>query len=395
MDDRTLLCAIYRFRAICLRLFASLMTRFALAPILVIFLGLSSGSAWGELISSAQVTGIQVYDLGEGSVPHKMNNNGYVAGKDSSNQACVWLNGTKTVLGTLGGTQSEALDVNDDGTVVGWSYLSPGKKAAFKWTAAGGMVRLDSGSTAESVATAINGAGDVVGYRTGSGQYRSMVWYNSGSGGPLFGSLNTIPTGINKNRLIVGYRLGSDNNPNSGFYWNGLGNGQSWTTGYSDYYPFAGINDNGMTAGQDDLKEAANLLIGNSGPWPIGRLNPNDLASSAYGLNDLSTLIVGSSDNKALLFDTVDHNIYNMNDFLDPSSDFDLLKSFSDVNNFGQVCGIGDVNGSDHGFAGQAIIVPEPGTLALVTCGLSEAIPWCFKKVVKLVSGGADDENEK
>jgi probable HAF family extracellular repeat protein len=46
-------------------------------------------------------------------------------------------------LGTLGGTESSAAAVNNNGQVVGYSYTAGNPEAqAFSWTAAGGMVDL-------------------------------------------------------------------------------------------------------------------------------------------------------------------------------------------------------------------------------------------------------------
>jgi probable HAF family extracellular repeat protein len=328
----------------------------ARATLLVTLLCLAS-TAQAETIS-----GITLTDLGAGVVPNAINNVGQVVGQDGSGQAFLWQSGTFTPLGTLGGTQSAANDINDSGVVVGWANLANGKQHAFKWD--GAITDLDAGINYATVAEAVNNSGDVAGWATTSGQYRSRYWPNGGSGQNLFGTANSKALGIDNSGDIVGVRINATSgSPDLGYYWQ-YGNGSSWKYGYGGYYPLAGIANNGMTAGQDGL-EAASLAIGDSVPSPIGRLNPTDLASSACGLNDASTYIVGYSDTQGLLFDTTTHTLYNLNNLLPTGTSFTQLTSANDINNSGEFVGVGLVGGVEHGFVGQ-IVVPEPSTL----CGL-------------------------
>jgi putative phosphoribosyl transferase len=66
-------------------------------------------------------------------------------------------------LGSLpGGSVSRASDI-DNGQVVGWALTAAGEQHAFSWTAAGGMVDLDTSGGSHSEATAVD-AGQVVGF---------------------------------------------------------------------------------------------------------------------------------------------------------------------------------------------------------------------------------------
>src|SRR5262245_13233607 len=58
-------------------------------------------------------------------------------------------------LGTLGGTSAEALGINDEGGVVGWSLLANGRAHAFLWRA-GKMSDLGALAGGRSQANDVN-----------------------------------------------------------------------------------------------------------------------------------------------------------------------------------------------------------------------------------------------
>jgi probable HAF family extracellular repeat protein len=81
-------------------------------------------------------------------------------------------------LGTLGGTFSSALAMNDRGLVVGYSTpVGDQHNRAFAWSSTRGIRNLGvlSGMT-DSVATDVNTAGQVTGYTYGHGQVRAFRW---------------------------------------------------------------------------------------------------------------------------------------------------------------------------------------------------------------------------
>ncbi len=118
-------------------------------------------------------------------------------------------------LGTLGGTESNAFGVSDDGTrVVGSSSLGNGSTRAFLWTQGGAMVNLGVlGTGPESFAYGISGDGStVVGYSNDStvgGFYRAFRWTQA-TGMTRLGSLNngddSYAQATNRDgSVIVGY----------------------------------------------------------------------------------------------------------------------------------------------------------------------------------------------
>jgi probable HAF family extracellular repeat protein len=112
---------------------------------------------------------------GNNSVANDINNSGQVAGYsyltgDSAYHATVWNGTTATDLGTLGGKLSEAYAINDHGMVIGWSETSNGSIHATLWngTTATDLNSFLNASTTNAGwvlerAYSINGNGWIVG----------------------------------------------------------------------------------------------------------------------------------------------------------------------------------------------------------------------------------------
>jgi probable HAF family extracellular repeat protein len=110
-------------------------------------------------------------------------------------------------LGTLGGANSQAHDMNDHTQVVGVSNTADGNDHAFLWTAARGMEDLGTLGGRYSFALGISKTGKVVGQsETAAGTFEAFLWTRGGgmrSLGTLGGEAASAFS-INTHREVVG-----------------------------------------------------------------------------------------------------------------------------------------------------------------------------------------------
>ena len=97
----------------------------------------------------------------------------------TTRHAFRYAGGVLQDLGTLGGASSEAADVSNDGTVVGWAEDGSGSRRAFAWQN-GSMVDLNtqinpSAGWVLEAATGVSSAGAIVGYGRHDGQVRAFM----------------------------------------------------------------------------------------------------------------------------------------------------------------------------------------------------------------------------
>lgn len=341
------------------------------------------GAGWGA--DSAGGALLQVMDLGAGVSPQAINNLGDVAGQNAAGRAFRWSGGGMTDLGTVGGSASQALDINDSGVVVGWSLDGAGDQKAIRWTAGCGMENLDSSVVFESVAEAVNSHGDVVGWRT-DGNFVSSTWWTEAdvNGEFLFsGTTNHQALGIYDDAKIVGITLDAGGVPSQGFYWNGTDSTSAFSGALGDsFYPIAGVNDVDLSAGLASDK-AAILQIGDADFTFLGKLSPTDTFSIANGLNDVGQ-IVGESDGKGFIFDLADLMMTDPNDYELLNTELGLFSIIRllDINDAGQFVGVATIAGVEHGFIGwlteeqAAFAIPEPSTLTSLAWALWPLTTW-------------------
>lgn len=270
-----------------------------------------------------------------------INNLGQVAGAfEKPEDYAIWraffFDGTKVVdLGTLGGTESTAFDLNDLGQVVGYSRMgmnnpSPISTQAFVWQNET-MTGLGTLGGSVSYAYGINNKGEIVGGADTGSQHHAFVWKDN-----IMTDLKTLggtwseAHDINEASQIAGVSEISDGFWRAFLYQNGsmqdlgtLGGDISWAIE---------INNLGQIVGYSDL------IAG----------------------NDLSDF----SDYRACLWENGGR--VDLNTLIDENFGWNLFSAYG-INDLGQIVGEGIINGQTHAFL--LTPVPEPMTLAMLALG--------------------------
>ena len=83
-------------------------------------------------------------------------------------------------LGTLGGSNSQAIAVTPFGQVAGSSEIASGENHAFSWTRSGGMIDLGTLGGSFSGALAMNSSGQVVGNSVTTSENHAFSWTRAG-----------------------------------------------------------------------------------------------------------------------------------------------------------------------------------------------------------------------
>jgi probable HAF family extracellular repeat protein len=316
---------------------------------LLLLLVTESARAAGGIAPAYTIT-----DLGIGHA-YAINDNGEVAGLSgaSSFQAFFYSGGVKTLLGTFGANESRAWGLNGAGKVVGsYGNTSIGPSFAFAWASGVGtpipfMNAYD-----------INDQDQIVGDRA-VGSIVNAAIYQNGSITDLgtLGGNSSIPRAINGAGKVVG-RARDLNGVDRAFLWN---NG-TMTPLYADGSEALDINNFDQVVGYYDrpgsLHQAALWQNGVKTDIVTGFFD-----SLAQGINDAGT-VVGYAG-RAFIWENGQSAF--LNDLIPANSGWDLNVAH-DINNTGQIVGVGQFNGVSHAFLLTPI--PEPGFAGLGMMGL-------------------------
>jgi hypothetical protein len=302
----------------------------------------------------------RVTDLGHGgggySYGYAINEQGHATGVTKINaidsRAFYW-NGSMLVLGTNpnGGGSSFGFDINNNNHIVGTA-----NSQAFRWTEADGLVLIDPDHFGS--ANGVNDGDSVVGQREVFGIGNNTVYWNDSNI-----IANPYP-GVNSAGVAI----------------NNLGQAVVSTPGAPGYIANAGgpvldlplsnvtdINNSRRITGS--VTGTASLFDVDSGTLTtIGKLNPDDPFSMALGVNNFGT-VVGTSGNRGFLFDST----LGLQDVTSLLSDDYLgwtILVLEDINDRGQMIGVGRFNGADHAVI-LSQVIPESASWLLCTFALA------------------------
>lgn len=318
---------------------------------------------------------------GSTSVALGINNLGQVVGSaddvSGKRRAFLWQNGTMTDLGTLpGANYSEAWDINNLSVVCGGSSGSGSAWTPFVWDN-GVMTQLPhlSGApTGDTTAFALNDSAQIVGVSLGTGGFeRAVLWQNNtimdlGTlGGPF-----SIAWDINANGVIVGKATTAS--AERAFRWESgtmtdlgtLGGEASDAFGCNNVGQIVGWAQSGGPAYQACAWDGARVEnIGVMGGFT---------ASMADAVNNFGYVVGDDSNGVGFLYTPL-HGLLFLEALL-PSGHGWSQFSPRDINDVGQIVGAATIGGTRHAF------LMNPGPVPTLS------LTWLFMLAVALVFAG-------
>ncbi len=308
-------------------------------------------------------------------------------------QAFVTTPSSRTYLGGLAGPagQSNGYAINNTGQAAGITWTASGDPRGFVSTP-GGIVSLGTLGGTQSVANAINNAGQVAGWSSlpGDQQFRAFV---SGPGGltalGTLGGFSSIAYGINDAGRVAGTSYLTGNAVAHAFVTGASGAlidlGTLGGTGNSDAFA---INNAGQVVGRAATASGQThaFITGASGLVDLGSLGTD---STAFAVNNAGAVVGGSTliNGETHPFLWQDDVLSDLTTLIDPNDPFlatwQVLSWYEarGINDAGQIL----VNAQTSGPGGPGFHplvltpvteVPEPTTIALFGAGLLGLLPW-------------------
>jgi len=297
---------------------------------------------------------------------------GYAATPTSQGHAFLWQNGLMTDLGTLGGNYSQANALNESGQVVGSSKVTNTTSDAFRWQAG-----LISSLALANGATAVgnNDWGQIVGYYVND-NYRAFLWddgvvTNLGSLAPTIDG-GALAYDINNAGQVVGTSHSNEVVPELGslyhaFVWqNGVMTDLGVLPGDTESGAIA-INTSGQIVGVSDIvdpftyqRTARSFLYDNGTMIDLGVPSTE---SQAQDINDAGQVVglmrveSGATNpfaNRGYIYEN--GVVTNLNTLIPAGSGLTITIA-NGVNNAGQIVGTAvDAAGRSH----AVVLTPIP-----------------------------------
>jgi probable HAF family extracellular repeat protein len=308
--------------------------------------------------------------------PYTINNPGQLGGAalfpGYSDSHAFFYNGSRvTDLGTLGGAYSATANLNDSGQLVGESYVNTVDNTSHAFLYNGGTMHdLGTLGGAWSVAAGINQNGQVVGRAATPTGYRAFL-YTQGQmtdlgtfGGPYSGA-----SAINNRGQIVGAASTTGNTAAYAFLYS---DGAMQSLGSFGISSIAtDINDNGQIVGACGISDSISHAFYYSDGVMRDIGGSPDEYSKAMAINN-SGDAVGFSNKGAVnhSFLYSDGIKYDLESLLAPGSAGWTFQFVYDINDSGQIVGLG-VNPQTHRQVGVLLtLVPEPTADSFLMLGL-------------------------
>lgn len=303
------------------------------------------------------------------STAQDINNAGVVVGQSTNvlghTVAVMWdANGTPSQLGSLDGeTISWAESINNNGVIVGYCEDGDFLRRATLWAPGESPFNLHNaiGAAGSSIPWDINDSGVIVGQAPLTPGFAKRFAWDSMAGSMISGIpssfMGSAIYGVNNAGEFVGSEF-FFGDPDDANYYRPDGRG-----GYEDVL----INPPGFIFSQARAINDSGMIIGHSGfnsttsSWnaciftgddrdpvhPLGSLEGYD-TSEGLDLNN-NGMVVGYSWDGTFsgipprAWAWVDGTMYDLNDYLDDSSDFQVLLRATGVNDNGDIVGFGEL----------------------------------------------------
>ncbi len=308
-----------------------------------------------------------------------INNAGQVVGFTSTGS--FLYDGTYHSIANPAGGTFRAEGINDQGQVVGQVNLPSASYAIGLYS--GGTVQL-LGLGSNTAGYAINNAGEIAGELVYA--YRGMTYVNGVITpiGVLPGDGESIARGINQAGDVLVYSAGSAGHP--AIYSGGVLSAVAGSAGL-DVQPES-LNNLGQVVGSFSTTNPAlpseAILFSNGQAIPLGALSGSGTQESlADSINDFGVIAGGTTSGiqaRATAY-YPGAGLVDLNSVLINGTGWSLQYA-EQVNNEGQIAGIGTYNGIQSAFVLDPIATPEPMSFGFAAFGLA-AIAAAIRKRVR------------